>query len=128
MITQRDGRVAAAASSYECMPLSQLLFRYWWPFWLFKDASRGNRYARAAAYRHNRDMRVYLPGYLARWMVGSSALLAVMAGFDSLSPRSAAVPDAFSLMTAGLGVVFACSLCVLLVTGYIYLYLARNEG
>jgi len=52
------------SSSYIDMPLSLVLFRYVWPFWLFKDAARGDRYARAAAYRHNRDMRIHLPGYL----------------------------------------------------------------
>src|ERR1041384_8115223 len=59
---------AALASCYEDMPLSLVLFRYLWPFWLFKDASRGDRLARAAAYRHNRSMRIYLPGYLMKWM------------------------------------------------------------
>ena len=52
-------------------PLSQVLYRYVWPFWLLKDATRGDRYARAAAYRHNRDMRVHLPGYLMRWLLVS---------------------------------------------------------
>ena len=55
------------------MPFSRVLFRYVWPFWLFKDATRGDRYARAAAYRHNRDMRIYLPGYLMRWVLVSAS-------------------------------------------------------
>ncbi|MGH8176829.1 MAG: hypothetical protein ACREV5_11265, partial [Steroidobacter sp.] len=52
------GRTSTASVCAD-MPLSQLLFRYIWPFWLFKDASRGDRTARAAAYRHNRSMRIY---------------------------------------------------------------------
>lgn len=127
MITQRTGRTAMATSAYDNMPVSRVLFRYWWPFWLLKDANRGDRYARAAAYRHNRNMRIYLPGYLVRWMLGSASVLVIMAGFESVSTQSAGLIDAFSLMTAGLGVVFACSVCVLFVTGYIYLYLGNSE-
>ena len=76
-------------SCYDDMPFSLVLFRYLWPFWLFKDASRGDRDARAAAYRHNRNMRIYLPGYLMRWMF-SAATFAVTAGFGSLSTAQAA--------------------------------------
>jgi hypothetical protein len=119
---------AAAPSRYDDMPLSQLLFRYFWPFWLFKDASRGDRYARAAAYRHNRDMRIYLPGYLMRWVVGSMMALGITAGFGSLSAPAPGAPDIFALMAAGWGILFACSVCVLFVTSYIYLYLSRNDA
>jgi hypothetical protein len=107
--------------------LSRLLFRYLWPFWLFKDASRGDRLARAAAYRHNRSMRAYLPGYLMRWLFGSGATLAITAGFGSLS-RAHDRLDVFGLLAAGWGIVFACSLCVLFTTSYIYLYLSQQES
>ena len=114
-------------SSHVDMPLSRVLFRYVWPFWLFKDATRGDRYARAAAYRHNRDMRIYLPGYLVRWLLVSAATFTVASGFSSLSvPRRGAV-DVFTLLAAGWGIAFACCLCVLFVTSYIYLYLSRHE-
>ena len=109
------------------MPLSQVLFRYVWPFWLFKDAARGDQYARAAAYRHNRDMRIYLPGYLVRWMLVSAATFAVASGFGSLSvPRAGAV-NLFAVLAAGWGIAFACCVCVLFVTSCIYLYLSRYE-
>ena len=125
-MTQRSPGATVAASSYEDMPLSLVLFRYFWPFWLFKDASRGDRYARAAAYRHNRDMRVHLPGYLMRWSFGSVLALASAALFGSMSGRSGL--DAYTLAAAGGGVLFACSVCVLFVTSYIYLYLSRNDA
>lgn len=112
---------------YEVMPLSRLLFRYLWPFWLFKDASRGDRYARAAAYRHNRSMRTHLPGYLMRWLFGSGTTFAITAGFSSLSGGRGEL-DVFGLLAAGWGIVFACSLCVLFTTSYIYLYLGRHDG
>jgi len=123
---------AAAASRYDDMPLSLVMFRYLWPFWLFKDASRGDRLARAAAYRHNRSMRIYLPGYLMKWMFNCVAAFAITAGFGSLSAAQAATeantPDVFAIIAAGWGIIFACSLCVLFVTSYIYFYLSRHDG
>jgi hypothetical protein len=109
----------------EDLPLSLLLFRYLWPFWLFKDASRGDRMTRAAAYRHNRGMRVYLPGYLLKWVVSCALALLMIFGFESLSDRRGA--DVFILMAAAMGIVFACGVCVLLMTGYVYLYLSSQD-
>jgi hypothetical protein len=123
MLEQTD-RVAVQHSLYEEMPFFQVLFRYLWPFWLFKDASRGDRWVRAAAYRHNREMRVYLPGYLLKWAFNCTLAYAVATRFDSLS--SAHTLDLFTLLAAGCGVVFACGLCVLFVTAYIYVYLGKN--
>lgn len=114
------------------MPLSLVLFRYLWPFWLFKDASRGDRMTRAAAYRHNRSMRIYLPGYLMKWMFSCVTAFAITAGFGSLSPAQAAGPtgslDVFAIIAAGWGIIFACSVCVLFITSYIYFYLSRNDA
>ncbi len=107
------------------MPLSRLLFRYIWPFWLFKDASRGDRLTRAAAYQHNRAMRVYLPGYLFKWMVTTGLTLGITRLLDSLSDHSGTA-DVFVVMAAGTGMFVACGICMLLVTGYIYLYLSRH--
>jgi hypothetical protein len=125
---QRSSIAAVVGSSYVDMPLSRVLFRYLWPFWLFKDTTRGDRYTRAAAYRHNRDMRIHLPGYLLKWLLVSAAALAVASGFSSLSTPHSGTPDVFALLAAGWGVLFACCVCVLFVTSYIYLYLSRNTS
>ena len=127
-MTQRASVALAPASYYDDLPFTLVLFRYLWPFWLFRDASSGDRYARAAAYRHNRDMRVYLPGYLMKWMLSSSFALAMTIALESLSTHSAGTVDCFKLMAAGSGMLFAGGVCVLAVTAYIYLYLSRNDG
>jgi hypothetical protein len=130
MMTSRAS-ATALASCYDDMPFSLVLFRYLWPFWLFKDASRGDRLTRAAAYRHNRSMRIYLPGYLMKWMFNCVTAFAITSGFGSLSPAqplSANSPDVFAIIAAGWGIIFACSVCVLFVTSYIYFYLSRNEA
>lgn len=115
---------------YSEMSFARLLFRYLWPFWLFEDATRGDRSARAAAYRHNRSMRVYLPGYVMKWLLGSMCAYAVTAAFDALALASSASDGAsyvFTILAAGAGILFASSLCVLLLMGYVYLYLGKHD-
>lgn len=114
---------AARISTYDDMPFSQILFRYLWPFWLFKNASTGDRYARSAAYLHNRRMRVYLPGYLMKWL----CTCVIAFGLTTLlGTQSARTPGLLSVMAAGAGVAFACGVSVLFTTAYVYLYLSRN--
>lgn len=103
------------------------LLRYLWPFWLFRDVSRGDLYARAAAYRHNRTMRVYLPAYLKRWSIGSVATLGIAVQLAALSSPGTPKPDAFLVMAAAGGMLFAIELCFLLTTAYIYLYLSHHN-
>ncbi|MBL8473537.1 MAG: hypothetical protein KF778_08335 [Rhodocyclaceae bacterium] len=45
----------------------RLLFRFLWPFQYFRDCSRGSKIERVQNYRHNRAMRIYLPGFIAKW-------------------------------------------------------------
>ena len=125
-MTRRADAAVVEVSSYEDMPLSTVLFRFLWPFWLLHDASRGDRLTRAAAYRHNREMRVYLPGYLMKWLLSSTFVLALATGFDSLARSFAPASTMLSLLGAAFAIVFACSLCVLFVTAYIYLYLSQH--
>jgi hypothetical protein len=124
MMQRADGR-GMAASCYDDMPFTRVLFRYLWPFWLFKDVSRGDCYTRAAAYRHNRNMRVYLPGYMMKWILGSVVAFSLVVLGDSA--RRSDAWDIFTLLVAGAAIVFAGSLCVLFVTGYVYVYLNRND-
>ena len=113
--------------SYIDMPVRQLLFRYLWPFWMFKDANRGDRLTRAAAYRHNRGMHIYLPGYLLKWSVSCGLILALTELFNHLSNAVEGTIDIFVLMAAGFGMIFACGLCVMVITAYIYLYLSHHD-
>ncbi|HEY6645226.1 hypothetical protein [Povalibacter sp.] len=115
---------AAQISAYDDMPFAQVLFRYLWPFWLFKNASTGDRFARSAAYLHNRRMRVYLPGYLLKWSCNCASAFALIM-LCGATPTDA--PGILSIMAAGAGVLFAGGLTVLFVTGYIYLYLSHNS-
>jgi len=48
---------------------AELLYRYWFYGWMFRDVNRGNVLERAAAARHNRERSSWLPTYLRRWTV-----------------------------------------------------------
>jgi hypothetical protein len=108
--------------------VASYLFKSLWPFHLFQDASRGDMFARAAAYRHNRRMRGNLPGYLAKWTVGSLFAWLSVCGFDALAaaPVGSQI-NVFTLMAAGCGIVFAYAVCVMVVTLSAYLYLSQHE-
>lgn len=116
----------AAVVDYELAPLSVVLARYLSPFWLFRDASCGDRLTRAAAYRHNRSMRMYLPGYMRKWALQAVFALLLTFAFDSLATSHTRL-DPFVVFAAGAGIAFACCLCMLVVMGYTYLYLSRHD-
>ena len=126
MIQRADSR--PVISCYDEMPFSLVLFRYLWPFWLFKDASSGDRLARAAAYRHNRSMRAYLPGYMLKWVFSSVFAYAFVSASDALGGYTNSVWPMFNWLAGAGAIALAASLCVLLMTGYIYLYLNHHEA
>lgn len=116
----------ATEAHAEERPLSVLLFLLMWPFWLFRDASRGDPLARAAAYRHNREMRVHLPGFLVRWSVSAALVFCLMAAAASLAGAGESASLPLMIVAGAFGVLFAGSLCVLFVTAYVYCYLSCN--
>jgi hypothetical protein len=124
MITQRNQRQTPSAAE---AGIASGWIRYWWPFWLFRDASRGNLLARAAAYRHNQRMRIHLPGYLRRWTLGAMLLLALTLALDSWSKQAPAFGNYALWIAAGAGMAFASAVCMLLELGFVYLYLSRND-
>ena len=89
-----------------------------WPFGLFKDATRGDLYARAAARQHNLRMRARLPRYLLKWFVICCAASAAIYACDAMAEDVGRRLDVFVLMAAGSGIVCAYAICVLFVIGY----------
>jgi hypothetical protein len=47
--------------------LCRLVYRFIWPFPYFRDVTRGQKMERQENYRHNRAMRIYLPGFALKW-------------------------------------------------------------
>jgi hypothetical protein len=56
------------------LPLARQLLLYLDPFALFKDASRGSRFARECALSYNRAMRWMLIAYIRRWVLIAALL------------------------------------------------------
>lgn len=69
------------------LPFRTLLYRYFFYGWLFCDASRGNRFERAAALRHNCAQAIWLPTYMRRWLV-IGAVLFCFAAFCEIALNS----------------------------------------
>jgi hypothetical protein len=59
------------------LPFRQLLYRYWFFGWLFRDVNRPGLFEQAAAWRHNQEQTRWLPTYLRRWAVYSAICLAL---------------------------------------------------
>lgn len=105
--------------------LSYLVYLYLWPFWLFQDVRDGSLLEQAAAYRHNRAQRGYLPGYLLKWSIMVSLLLALMWGFEQLATAYWAWAACCTLLAGAVGVLAALAVVVLVVIGVVYLFLCR---
>jgi hypothetical protein len=94
-----------------------------WPFWLFKDATEGDLFARAAASDHNRRMSEVLPRYLRRWLLVLGVACLSICANDAMATDVARRLDVFVLMAAGSGLVCAYAICAMLVIGYAWCYL-----
>ncbi len=79
-----------------------LLYRYWFFAWLFRDAERGNRFERAAAWRHNREQARWLPTYMRRWLV--TGALSFVLGFIIEQLGGAAVLASFFFVPSAMSV------------------------
>jgi hypothetical protein len=65
-----------------------LLYRYFFFLWLFRDAGRGTRLERAAAWRHNQTQARWLPTYMRRW----SGLGLFLYALGALAEQAMALP------------------------------------
>jgi hypothetical protein len=105
--------------------LSYLVYLYLWPFWLFRDVRQGSLLEQAAAYRHNRAQRGYLPGYLVKWAILFSVLMAATWGFEQLAYAYWAWAACCTLLAGATGVLATLALLVMVITGVAYLFLCR---
>jgi hypothetical protein len=92
-----------------------LLYRYLWPFAHFRDVTRGKRLERQMNYRYNRQMRVYLPGFAAKWAVLTALLFGI--GFG-LASQAAPEPLTACLFAVG---VSALTVAIVAMTAWCWL-------
>ena len=65
-------------------PLYRTLYRYLWPFACFRDVTRGQRMERQQNYRHNRAMRIHLPGFAFKWALLTALCFGVGIGLAGM--------------------------------------------
>ncbi len=68
--------------SLPVQPFRELLYRYFFFDWLFRDTSHGTLLERESALRFNRQMRHYLLVYLRRWIMLVICSCALGASFE----------------------------------------------
>ena len=51
------------------LTLAELIYRYFFFGWLFRNAACGNLWERSAAWHHNKSQSRWLPVYMRRWAV-----------------------------------------------------------
>jgi len=103
------------------------LLRWFSPFRLMKDVSRGTRAERIAAHRFNRRRRGELTACMRRWVLLLAPAALLTARFDALG-GSEADPRVFAWLAAACATVLAGGVCVLVVTGFVYVYLSTHES
>jgi len=113
------------------MRVIEVLLRWFLPFRLMKDASRGTREERIAAYRYNRRRRGELTAYMRRWTLVLVVAALLTEWFDALGGaggRAGAPSNVFVYFAAASATFLVYSLCVLFLTAYVYVYLTAHEG
>lgn len=112
------------ASGLRCgMRMLESLLRWFSPFRLMRDVSRGTREERLAAYRHNRRRRGDLRVCMGRWALVLTATALLTERLDTQG-----LPRVFVYLSAVCATFLVCGLCVLLTTAYVYVYLTSHEG
>jgi hypothetical protein len=101
------------------------LWTYFSPFAVLKDVSHGTIDEKAAAYRHNYEMRGCLLGYIRRWLWTGAFALLLTTFFDSQSPHDGAL-HVFALLAAAPALFAAVAVCSVVVLGYAYVFLSWN--
>jgi len=108
----------------------QSLLRWFSPFRLMKDVSRGTREEQIAAYRSNRRRRAELTACMRRWAFVLAGAALLTQRFDALgsADHASASANVFVYLAAASATLLVCGLCVLFITAYVYVYLTSHEG
>jgi len=113
------------------MRMFEALLRWLSPFRLMKDASRGTREERIAAYRQNRRRRGELTLCMRRWTFVLAAAALLTERFDALGGaggHAGAPSSVFVYLAAACATFLVYALCVLFLTAYVYIHLITHDG
>lgn len=96
------------------------LRRYFTPFEVLKDVSRGTYLERAAAFRHNMSHRGCLTTYIQRWMVSGAIAFLLCSFFDALTPPETRALTVPVVLAASVGIIATLSALAVFVLSYAY--------
>jgi hypothetical protein len=96
------------------------LRRYFSPFEVMKDVSRGTYLERAAALRHNMSHRGCLTTYIQRWMVSGAIAFLLCSFFDALTPSESRALTVPVVLAASVGIIATLSALAVFVLSYAY--------
>jgi hypothetical protein len=96
------------------------LRRYFSPFEVRTDVSRGTYLERAAAFRHNMSHRGCLTTYIQRWMVSGAIAFLLCSFFDALTPHESRALSVPVVLAASVGVIATLSALAVFVLSYTY--------
>ena len=112
--------------AWESTTVLHTLWNYFSPFTVLKDVSRGTVDEKAAAYRHNYEMRGCLLAYIRRWLWTGALCLLLTTFFDSQSPHDSAF-HLTDLLAAAPALFASVAVCGIVILGYAYVFLSCNE-
>ena len=104
------------------------LRRYFSPFEVLKDASRGTFAEQAAAYRYNCSNRACLTTYIQRWMVSGAIALLLTAFFDALTPHESRALTVPVLLAACVAMFATLAACAVFILSYAYAALSYHAA
>jgi hypothetical protein len=106
------------------LPLARQVLLYLDPFSLFKDASRGSRFARECALSYNRTMRWVLIPYIRRWMLIAAVLFLGITPAEALAAHGSGflIPAA----AFAVGTCIALTIAAVMVAVYFLLGIRRE--
>lgn len=104
------------------------LRKYFLPFEVMKDASRGTFAERAAAFRYNCSNRGCLALYIQRWLICGAVALLLTAFFDALTPHESRVLTVPVLLAACVAMFATLAACAVFILSYAYAALSYHAA
>ncbi len=101
------------------------IWKFFSPFTVLKDVTRGSFAEKTAALRYNCEKRGCLTTYISRWLWSFTGALLLIVFLDAMTPYEAgAALNIFVVIAAAFAVFAAMAVCAICLLSYAYASLA----
>lgn len=101
------------------------IWRYFSPFTVLKDVTRGSFAEKSAAFRYNCEKRGCLTTYISRWLWSFTGALLLIGFLDAMTPYEAGgALNVFVVIAAAFAIFAAMAVCAICLLSYAYASLA----